>query len=423
MRRTSLSSLSATLSFLALGLASFAAPVPRRAAAEVDLAEGLIALQAGDVTAALDWLSQAAALDPAAVPRRGLDLLRQGRAREAAAEIEASLMASRPRVAVDDRGLWEGTVGLSAAADSNPNLLSNTLSVPAPGPGDPVVRGGDADGLGRVDLRLGIYPFHAGRGPDLGVTLETRRDLHLDFGYLDLGQARGTVQVAFGSDPRGFLEGPLGYARIPFGSDGRLTALFQAGGAVYRFGSEPYYQTLEGAASFGFRETPATTTRCDLGYADRRFPGGLLSDPHRSGDDLSLGLSQLFVLGSSSRALRLGVRGVDRRAGAEFAETFWEAEGALDWQLGPRWSAVLEGRSREDHYDRPESNLFDPAGPRRHDTTLQTAAAVVWTPTYRLRWTARAAYTHRRSNVDLGEGLPDLGYRRLVVSAGLGWDF
>src|SRR4051794_28917649 len=236
MRRTLLSSLSATLGFLALALASFAAPVPRRAEAEVDLAEGLKALQEGDATAALDWLSKAAALDPDAVPRRGLALLRQGRAREAAAEFEASLAAS-PREAVDDRGLWEGTAGLSAAADSNPNLLSNTLSVPAPGPGDPVVRGGDADGLGRVDLRLAVYPFHSGQGPDLGVTLETRRDLHSDFGYLDLGQARGTVQIAFGSDPRGFLDGPLGYARIAFGSGGRFTALFQAGGAVYRLGS------------------------------------------------------------------------------------------------------------------------------------------------------------------------------------------
>lgn len=399
MRRTSLSSLSATLGFLALGLASLAAPVPRRAEAEVDLAEGLIALQAGNVTAALDWLSQAATLDPDAVPRRGLALLRQGRASEAAAEIEASLTAS-PREVVDDRGPWEGTVGLSAAADSNPNLLSTTLSVPAPGPGDPVVRGGDADGLGRVDLRLGIYPFHSGQGPDLGVTLETRRDLHFDFSYLDLGQARGTVQVAFGSDPQGFLEGPLGYARAPLGSDSRFTALFQAGGAVYHLGSAPYYQTLEGAAAFGFRETPATTTRYDLAYADRRFPRGLLSDP-----------------------LRLGVRRVDRQAAPEFAETFWEGNGELDWPLGLRWSAVLEGQAREDRYDRPESNLFDPIGPRRHDTTWQTAAAVVWTPKDRLRWTTRAAYTHRRSNVDLGAGLPDLGYRRLVVSAGLSWDF
>src|SRR5205823_6347378 len=140
MRRTSLSSLLAALGFLALGIAGFAATVPRRAEAEVDRAEGLYALQAGDVAAAIDWLSKAADLDPDEGTRRGLALLRQGRAQEAAAEIEASLAASLPLQAVDDRGLWEGTVGLSAAADTNPNLLSNDLSVPAPGPGDKVVR-------------------------------------------------------------------------------------------------------------------------------------------------------------------------------------------------------------------------------------------------------------------------------------------
>lgn len=421
MRRTLPSPLFAVLGLLALGIASFAAPVPRRAEAEVDLAEGLSALEAGDVTAAIDWLSKAAALDPDAGTRQGLALLRQGRAREAAAEIEASLTASRPREAVDDRGLWEGTVGLSAAADTNPNLLSNDLSVPAPGPGGKVVRGGDSDGLGRVDLRLGIYPFHALEQLNLGVTLETRRAFHVDFGYLDLGQARGAVQLAFGSNPQGFLDGPLGSARMPFGSS-RFTALFQAGGAVYRLRNEPYYRTLEGAAAFGLRETPVTTTRLDLGYADRRFPGGLLSDPRRSGHDLSLGLSQLFYFGGWNRSLRLGARGVDRRAGPEFTGTFLEGNGELDWPLGLRLSAVLEARARKDRYDRRESNLFNPAGPRRHDTTLQTAAALVWATSDRLRWTARAAYTRRRSNVDLGDGLPDLGYRRLVVSAGLSWE-
>ena len=423
MRRILPSSLFAALGFLALGIVSFAAPVHRRAEAEVDLAEGLSALQAGDVTAAVDWLSKAAQLDPAdAATRRGLALLRQGRTREAAAEIEASLAAGPTLQAVDDRGLWEGTVGLSAAADSNPNLLSSDLSVPAPGPGDKLVRGGDSDGLGRVDLRLGIYPFHRREMPSLGVTLETGRAFHFDFGYLDLGQARGAVQLAFGSDPQGFLSGPLGYARTPFGGGGRFTALLQAGGAVYRLGSEPYYQTLEAAAVLGVRETPATTTRLDLGYADRRFPGGLLSDPRRSGHDLSLGLSQLFYFGGWSRALRLGVRGVDRRAGPEFTGTFLEGNGEVDWPLGLRFSTVLEARARTDRYDRRQSNLFDPTGPRRHDTTLQTAAAIVWAASDRLRWTARAAYTRRHSNVDLGDGLPDLGYRRLVLSAGLSWE-
>ncbi|HSS51575.1 MAG TPA: hypothetical protein VLX28_21735, partial [Thermoanaerobaculia bacterium] len=179
------------LGFIALSVASFAAPAPRRAEAEVDLAEGLSALDRGDAAAAIDWLVKAAELDPEKdTPRyrQGISLLRMGRMQEAAAEIEAGLATAQP---VDDRGLWEGTVGLSAAADSNPHLISNNLSLPAPGPGDHVIRGEESDGLARVDLRLGIYPFHAQQGPNLGVTLETRRSFLFDFGYLDLGQARG----------------------------------------------------------------------------------------------------------------------------------------------------------------------------------------------------------------------------------------
>jgi hypothetical protein len=422
MRRTLPSLLFAALGLSTCCIPSLAAPAPWRAEAEVDLAEGLSALASGDVAAAISWLSKAAALRPDEGTRRGLELLRLGRTREAAAEIEASLVARHAPEAVDDRGPWEGTVGLSAAADSNPNLLSNNLSVAVPGSGDKVVRGGDADGLGGVDLRLALYPFHAREGPSLGVTLETGRAFHLDFRYLDLGEARGTVHLALGSDPQGILEGPLGFARTAIGGGSRFTALLQAGGAVYRLSSEPYYQTLEAAAAFGVRETPAIATRVDLAYADRRFPGGLFSDPERSGRDLSLGLSQSFELGAWNRWLRLGARGVDRRAGPEFTGTFLEGNGELAWPLALRWSAFLDGRAREDRYDRPESNLFDPAGPRRRDSTLQAAATVVWAATHRLRWTARTSYTRRRSNVELGDGLPDLGYRRLVVTAGLSWE-
>src|SRR5258708_4153435 len=130
MRRTLPSLLVATLGLMACCTASFAAPVPRRAAAEVDLAEGLYALASGDGAAAISWLTKAAELRPDEGTRRGLELLRLGKTREAAAEIEASLVARHAPEAVDDRGPWEGTVGLSAAADSNPNLLSNNLSVP-----------------------------------------------------------------------------------------------------------------------------------------------------------------------------------------------------------------------------------------------------------------------------------------------------
>ena len=65
------------------------------------------------------------------------------------------------------------------------------------------------------------------------MSLETRRSFHQDFGFLDLGEAHGAVQLAYGSDPLGFLQGALGHARVPFGAS-RLTALLQAGGAAYQ---------------------------------------------------------------------------------------------------------------------------------------------------------------------------------------------
>ncbi len=165
MRRTLPSLLFAVLGFTALAAASFAAPVPRRAEAEVDLAEGFNALEAGDVAAAIDWLSKAEQLDPRRGHAAGVGPVAASRMREAAAEIEASLTGGRPLQAVDDRGLWEGTVGLSAAADTNPNLLSNDLSVPAPGPGDKVVQGGDSDGFGRATCGSGSIPSTPGRSP------------------------------------------------------------------------------------------------------------------------------------------------------------------------------------------------------------------------------------------------------------------
>jgi len=208
---------------------------------------------------------------------------------------------------------------------------------------------------------------------------------------------------------------------MPFGAS-RFAALFQAGGAVYRLGSDPYLRTLEGAAAFSVRETPGTATRLDLGYADRKFSGGPLANPQRSGHDLSLGLSQLFYLWGRNRTLRLGAGWVDRRAGAEFVGSSLEGNGELVLPVAPRWSVILESRVRKDDYDRPESNLFVFNGAPRSDTTVRTGATVVWSVTSRLRWRLQGGYSRRNSNVALGNGLPDLGYRRAVVSTGLSWE-
>jgi hypothetical protein len=424
----------------------------------VALSGGLLAFQAGDDEAAIELLGKAAELNPAeGTPRywRGLALLRLGRAGEAATEIEASLAArQRPEVdrervvadlaaarkaaegvpraveppewrpnagAIDDRGLWEGAVGLSAGADSNPNLLARDLSLTAPDTGD-LIRGEAGDGAGLAGLRLGIYPFHGREGPVLGLALDAGRSFHRDFGFLDLSQVRGTVQAAFGSDPRGALEGLLGPARVPLG-DGRFSALVQAGGTSWQIDGASYLKTLDVAGSLTLGEARATATRFDLGYSDRTFSASGLGDPRRSGDDVTLQVSQLFYWGRPGRSLRLGALYVDRQAGAPFAETAREGNAALVWPLALRWTVLLEANVRKDEYDHPESNLFQLNGRPRSDTTTRTAVTVVWSITDRLRWVLSGAYTRRTSNVDLGADLPGLGYRRTVASTGLSWVF
>lgn len=440
---------------LALPAPTTAETTPQLAAAETAFAQGLFAFQEGDDATAIERFAEAARLNPnEGSPHywRGLALLRLGRVREAAAAIAASLEARRPpevdreRVvadlaaarqaaegekvevepppwrdrgdAIDDRGLWEGSVGFAAAADSNPNLLSEELSLPAPGGG--LVQGEEADNAASLGARLAVYPFHRRAGPILGVTLEASRSFHQDFEFLDLARARGAVQLAFGSDPLGYLSGASSQTRAPFGGS-RFTALLHAGGTSYQLDGSSYLQTWEGAASLTFHETAATATRLDLGYADRDFSDR--SDELRSGEDLSLQVSQLFFFGRRDRSLRLGVLTEDRRAEPEFAATVLEGNAEAAWPLGDRWVLGLEGSVREDDYEDPRSNLFDPTGESRNDTTARGAVTLAWAATQRLRWTARGAYIRRTSNVDLGPGLPDLDYRRLIVSAGMSWVF
>jgi hypothetical protein len=456
MRRMSPSCLLFFLALVAPGPQGIAAAPSQKAAAEVALSEGLLAFLSGEDAAAAERLGEAAALDPdAGTPRywRGLALLRLGRASEAAAEIETSLAARHPpevdrqrvladleaarregssavappewqpaRLAIDDRGLWEGEAGLTAAADSNPNLFSETLSLLPPGGTGGPIRGEEPDESALLGLRLGIYPWHAREGPNVGAALEVRRSFHRDFGFLDLGEARGTLQAAFGQDPRGYLEGPLGPARVPIGG-GRLALLVQAGGGSRQLDGASYLRTLDGAVALVVREAPATATRFDLVYSDREFSRGDLSDPRRSGEDLSLQVSQLFYFGRWDRNLRLGARWLDRQAGAPFAATAREGNAGLAWPIAQRWTVLLEGSVREDEYDRRESNLFNPVGERRSDSTSRAAATVTWAATDRLRWTLQGAYARRSSNVGLGAGLPDLDYRRTVVSVGVGWVF
>jgi hypothetical protein len=441
------------------GGSAAARPVPRLAEAEVAFAEGLAAFEAGRDQEAADRFAESARLNPEeGGPRywRGLALLHLGRPREAAGELEASLAARHPpdvgrervladletarrasegqAVAVeppewrpagrpiDDRGFWEGIAGLSLASESNPNLLSNELILPRPGRQGVLIRGEERDVKARPAVSLGIYPFHARPGPNLGLSLGVRRSFHDDFGFLDLGEAHGAVQLAFGSTPLGFLEGPLGGMRVPFGAS-RFSALLQAGGAGYQVDGDSYLKTWGGAASLTFHELPVTATRLDVDWTDREFSHGGLADERRSGKDLSIQASQLFFCGRRDRYVRIGALAVDRRAGRPFAESIWEGNAELALPFTLRWTVHLEGSVRRDDFDHPESNLFDLVGPVRNDTTRRAALTLIWAATDRLRLTARGTYVDRSSNVDLGQGLPDLDYQRTIASAGVSWVF
>jgi len=442
------------------GGSAAARPVPRLAEAEVALAEGLAAFESGRNEEAAADFAESAQLNPdEGEPRywRGLALLRLGRPREASGELEASLAARHPpeveraRVLadlaaarrgsegagvpvempeplpsgrpIDDRGAWEGIAGLSLASDSNPNLLSQELILPPPaGTKGGLIRGEASDSKARPTVSLGYYPFHASSGPDLGMSVEVRRSFHQDFGFLDLAEAHGLVQLAFGADPLGFLEGPLGHERVPFG-DGRFSALLQSGGTMYQLDSASYLRTWEGAGSFTFHERPATATRFDLRYANRQFGSGGLADERRSGNDLSLQASQLFFFGRRDRYLRIGALGLDRQAGRPFAESIREGNAELALPFALRWIVHLEASVRRDDFDHPESNLFVEGGPVRNDTTRRGALTLVWAATDRLRLTARGTYMKRSSNVDLGQGLPDLDYQRRIASVGMSWVF
>lgn len=393
---------------------------PRLAESEVALAEGIAAFQSGQYKEAAEWFARARELNPdGAEPRSWYGLALEAGQRSAAGQATPAELPQEDRP-IDDRGLWEGIAGLSLASDSNPNLLSSELSLPEPK--GSLVRGEQADAKARPGLSLGIYPFHDRPGPSLGVTLEARRWFQEDFGFLDLGQVRGAVQLAFGSDPLGYLKGPLGHARVPFG-DSRFSALLQTGGTTYRLDNDPYLRTWEGGASLTFHELSATATRLDLGWADRSFSQGRLVDGRRSGRDLSVQASQLFFFGRRDRYVRIGGLAVDRSAGRPFAESIREGNAELAMPFALRWTVHLEGSVRKDDFDHPESNLFATLGPIRNDRTERGALTLVWAATERLRLTARGTYVSRSSNVDLGVNLPDLEYRRTIASVGASWVF
>ena len=416
-------------------------------------AHGALAFQEGRDDEAATLFEEAIRQDPREGTARhwlGLTYLRLGRRDEAIAQLEASLRAERPpeagrrQVLSDLRHArsetlpgvpvapggraelppltggaaprWEGRLGIEALRDSNAALLPGDLPFPIFGLGEPV-----SDGAARVDLQLDHQPFQGRRGWSLGLGVAGSHSAHRDLGDLDLSVVGGTVSLAWGNDPLGFLAGPRGSLRVPVGQS-RFTVLLQASGAHAWLGGGSYLRLAEGAVSLGIREAAWTLTRIDVQVLDRSFEPALVERFH-GGRESSIGLSQSFRLGGQNRYVRLGVRAGEVSGSPGSDGEVREAEAEVGVPLYARWALVLSGSWTERSFDHEVSNFARPSGPARDDALWQVTAASAYRLTSRVQWTARASWAERDSNVELLPGAPLLDYRRTIVATGLEWSF
>jgi hypothetical protein len=410
---------------------------------DIAFAEGVWAFSQGDAPEAIVHFREALGFKPGDGFARyllGLSLLRTGEAEEAAKEIAAGLEADPPlpvdrnRILADlqaaqlaaaghapdsedlpaglpevpakaSRGKgrgWSGSVSLAAERDSNPNLLSDDLTLPVV-PGGQVVSGRNSDIAALADIQARHRPIRLPGGWDLGIGLMAGGSLHRELDYLDLARAGGSLQLSKGLGPA-------------------WTLLLRTGAEEVFLDGSDYLRTASAGASLLFTPTSMDTTRLDLQFQDRSFADHPLADPRRSGGEPAIALRQTRYLGRRDRYVTLGVSTADRQARPEFQRT--RLGGSIDaaFPLGLTLSISISGWLDKEGFDDRASNLLDPQGPPRDDRTWGASSILTVSITDRLQARLRGSYTRRSSNVDLGQGF-NLDYRRAVVGAGMTWTF
>jgi hypothetical protein len=449
------------LPLLLAGCTAHRRPAIARAAAAVDFTYGVLAVDEGDDGEAARLFEAAARENPGdgtTLHWLGLTYLRLGRPAEALAPLQASLRAPQPpaagrqRVRADleyaraavrggavagrpipsipaytpeiqlpgEAPRWEARLSAGVGHDSNPALLTEDLSFTTAS--GRRIEGGTAAGVADLGLRAEVHPFYDLRGFSLGLAASADRSLHRDLGAVDLTAGTGLVQLAWGSDPQGFLTGPLGYTRVPAGS-GRFALLLEGSGTAARLGGDPFLRSTAAALALHLREAPTTVTRIDLATVDRTFSQDVSGPLRASGAERSLAVSQLLFFGRRDRSLRLGVATGDRDAGRAYASRFTTEVAELALPVADRLLFSVAGERREDRFSHPESNLFLPQGPKRDDTTWRITAAALLRLDPGLYWNLRASHARRDSNVSQPLGAPFFDYGRTVVSTGFEWSF
>lgn len=423
------------------------------AAAKVELAYGLRALHHSELDEAAARLRHAVELDPESGDAHywlGRLHLERGEGEEAAAELQAALAARRPprvpreavrqelasarRLAPGEAAAmapvelsprlatgvetprWEARLGVAAGSDSNPLLIPDGAVTVVDG--TPRVGPISDDTVG-LDLRGEVHPFTDRHGWTLGLAGEGERASFSDLSVLDATVLRGTVQLAWGSDPVGYLAGPLGFTRVPFG-DGRTALLLQAGVRRESLGGDPFRRFAGLGLALFLRQAAATTTQLEASWADRQ----VTANDAATGDEWSVRASQFFYLGRRDRHLRLAVERGRRSAGPAFAADRRELRLEAALPLSQRWAVQLAASERRLDFDDLESipaSVRPLADRPRRDTRRRLVGVLVFAPTRQLRLVARAGHTSRDADLGAADPFLDLDYGRDTLSLGLTW--
>jgi hypothetical protein len=402
------------------------------AVAEVALTHAMLALEEGDAARAVRLLELAVRYDPEnGTARRWLEVaLRRAKAGpETGLETGPAVPLPLPE---EDAGStepvirpprWEARLGVELGRDSNPALLPDELA------GAPALTAGPstatADEAANLGLHLTNNTFQDRRGWSLGWSATGLRSFHRDLGGLDLTFFEAAASLAWGADPRGYAEGPLGLVRVP-ARPGRLSLVLQAGGSSVRLGGDPYLRTAAGAGSLLIRGPGSGATRLDAEVRDRRYNGDGPPPLQRSGTEVSLAASRIYFggiggIGGNGCSLRFGASASRWSAGQAFDGSSLEGLAEITAPLPGQWSLFLQGSRREDRFAHAASNLADPFAAARRDATWRVLAAAVRPLSDRFRLIVRGMWIERGSNVDFPPGFPLYDYRRTMFAAGLAW--
>lgn len=333
-----------------------------------------------------------------------------------------------------------GLVSVAAGSDSNPARLGPSVRLfagtgfeetfPVLADGRPVP-GDESDSVTLGALRLAWQPVFGAW--TAGLAAEGRGVLHGDLDPLDRTELRGSLQLARGGDPAGFVTGPLGSVRVPRRNH-RVGVLLQVGAGQSQLDGDRHVRATQAAGALLFRGGQRWATRLDLLRSDldltrRELPGDL------SWSETTVGVVQGFFLGRQDRVLRLGASAGERSGERALEGSVVTGRLDLDLRLSRRWSTFLGAEIRRDELDHAESNPFwfpgldpDELGPPRDETTWRLSALLVRELPGGLRLTVQASHEDRDAEDPLppspfDEDLDLLSYDRTTAAVGLAWRF